>query len=182
MSLQTWNGSSYTVASTIKVWNGSSFVDAAGAKVWDGSAWKEFLYGNLTSAAYSVYYPGSKGSESRTDYWSGYSDGSGTGYFSSSFGSFSGQLLGCDVNVFAWSGSDWEISTDTGTWQVILTGNISTAKAIAINGTTITNSKTGTYSGGKTTWNWSSSSGDTVGYIAPNSPFINNGQYVVGLV
>lgn len=181
MPLKLWNGSAWSTATSVKIWNGSIWAPAKFGRIWDGSEWKDFL-NNLLAGGGSQLFPGSKGVEQRTQTWRGYSDGTGSGIDSSAYGSFYGQLLNHNVNVFRWEGVDYEFSADTGIWKIELTGNIPISARIEINNTVITNFKSGTVSGGKTIWSWDSTLGDTVTYVGANSPFNIGSSYYVQLV
>jgi len=180
MTLSIWNGTSWVASTGVKVWNGTSWVSASAGKIWNGSTWKDFLF-NLTAGGSSIFYPGFKGVESRTDSFYGYTNGSGTGYLSGTFGSFSGQILGSNVSYFEWEGTAYEFSGNVGKWNVRLSGNVTSPVSVVLNGTVVTNSKTGTFDGTNTTWVWNSTSGDTVTYVGINSPFVSGQGYNVTL-
>lgn len=167
MAEYVWTGSAWTLSPQKKIWNGSSWIEVKGAKVWNGSVWKEYLNASITSGSDAIFFGGGKGTEGYTTTFNGFSS-------FEPYGSVDGDIRGYPVLECYWSTTIYEISPQEWQFVVNVTGDISgTAYSVMIDGTVVTNAKTGSYSSGpnSTLFQWMYTAGGSGDTIPATNPF-----------
>lgn len=125
-----------------------------------------FVPALITSGTLQIIIDPFKGAQGYTRTSHGYSQGA--------FGSIQGKILGADVNYCFWETIVYTGASPTDyRFEIELVGNYSSsAYAVRINGTTVTNAKTGSFGGTLTTFVWDLDLGDT---LPSSNPFGSNG-------
>jgi hypothetical protein len=163
MTLRVWNGSSFQLAPRKSIWNGSNWLEVKGSKIWNGSSWIDFLNLGVTTTSDYQFFPGSKGIQSREEIYSVFTIYSDFRYLlPGTAGSITGRIRDFNTNVCGWNQTKREFDPMVSRLIIEVSGNLTGTYSAMVEGTVISNAKSGSFDGSVTSFVWDTSLGDAL--------------------